>query len=61
MQSTVIQSNELTYQSQVHFSEVLLIILSTDAMFSRAYGKINHVFNRIDHPDFTDLNDSSLH
>jgi hypothetical protein len=49
MQSAAIESYELTSQSNVYFSDVLLMISLAHPMFSGVYDKIDHVFNRTDH------------
>jgi hypothetical protein len=52
MQPAVIEWNELTSQSKIYFSDLLLIIFRTQPVFSGVYGKIDHVLNGADHRAF---------
>jgi hypothetical protein len=47
MQPAFIEWNELTSQSKTYFSNLLLIIFWTHAMFSGVYGRIHHVLNEL--------------
>jgi hypothetical protein len=49
MQPVVIESNELTSQSKIYFSDVLPIILLTHPMFFGVYGNMDHILNGADH------------
>jgi hypothetical protein len=44
-----IEWSELTYQSKIHYRDVLLIIFLTHPTFSGVHGKIDHILNGIDH------------
>jgi hypothetical protein len=49
MQPSGVEWNELTSQSKIYFSGLLLIIFWTHPMFSVVYAKIDHVLNGTDH------------
>jgi hypothetical protein len=50
MQPVFTEWNELTYRSKIYFSDLVLNIFWTHPMFSRVYGKIDHILNVTRHP-----------